>query len=400
MARIEIRGVRDRAEMERVYDLLGNVFTVGRAFFQKRLDYDVSYDPETTWVATVDGELAASVQLFPYEMRVGEARLKIGGIGSVSSDPQYRGMGLVHGILLEMSEWMKRREYDLSLLFTGIHPFYEKVGWETVPEPVYVLDAAAAAGGEEDSGCRIAPFAGSDLEEVMAVCEAYNAGNSNTRIRSADYWDGLLKWSDDLFGRFLVARREGRIVAYAIAGNESGGLVELQECAYLDGEGAAMKPLFSALAAGEAVVRLSAAVPDDGILKEALQALGPVSVESDTSMWKVIGFTRVLSKLEPVLARRLAEASEAEKDGLPERLLLRCGDERAVLRLGGADLTVLPVAGTPLEYDEEVKCSAAEFAAMLTQGVQALGKETLKSSRALRVLFPEQRYAMWKTEKF
>ncbi|AJY75561.1 hypothetical protein VN24_14565 [Paenibacillus beijingensis] len=386
--------------MERVYDLLGNVFTVGRAFFQKRLDYDAAYDPETTWVATVEGELAASVQLFPYDMRVGEARLKIGGIGSVSSDPRFRGMGLVHGILLEMTEWMKKREYDLSLLFTGIHPFYEKVGWETVEEPRYELDAASVAGSYDDSVYRISSFSRSDLEEIMAVCDAYNAGNTNSRIRSAEYWDGLLKWSDNLFGSFLTARKKGRIVAYAIAGNEKDGAVELQECAFMDGEGAAMKPLFAALAAGETVKRLSAVIPEDGILSEALRSLGPVDVQiGNYSMWKIIGFAPMLRKLEPVFTRRLVEADEANRAVMPERVLLRCGGEKAVLAIGSHGAAVLPASET-LEYDEEIKCTAAEFSAMLTQGSQVLTRESLKGHPVVRALFPGQRYAMWKTEAF
>ncbi|MFD1774051.1 GNAT family N-acetyltransferase [Paenibacillus rhizophilus] len=401
MPRLEVRQVQNREEIDRIFDLLGSVFPEDRSFFQKRLDYDAAYDPETTWIALADGELAASVQLFPYRIHIGAAELLVGGIGSVAADPAYRGLGAVQAILAEMSLWMRSRGYDLSLLFTGIHPFYEKAGWETVEAPLYVLNAESVF--MEDSGgtpYRISKFESGDLDEVMEICERYNRKNANTRVRTREYWEGLLKWTEGITECFWVARKGSEIVAYAIGGKEHAGKLGLLDCAYLDGEGEAVKPLLSMLAAGESVKQLEATIPEDGVLPETLRQLGSVQTDDNSeTMWKVMGFPAMLAKLAPELTNRIAALTGEELSALPERLLLRCGSERAVLVLEPSSVTV-QASPWGLVYDEEIKCTSAEFCAMLTQGIQAVKREALRNHAALQALFPGQRYAMWITERY
>lgn len=62
---VEIRSIANREELEAVYDMLGNVFASERSFFQLRLDEDSTYDPSTTWVASVDErQMAGIYELF------------------------------------------------------------------------------------------------------------------------------------------------------------------------------------------------------------------------------------------------------------------------------------------------------------------------------------------------
>ncbi|NGM84633.1 GNAT family N-acetyltransferase [Paenibacillus sp. 7124] len=401
MPRLEVRQVQNREEIDRIFDMLGSVFPEDRSFFQQRLDYDVSYDPETTWIALADGELAASVQLFPYRIHIGAAELLVGGIGSVAANPAYRGLGAVQAILAEMSLWMRSHGFDLSLLFTGIHPFYEKAGWETVEAPLYVLNAESVLMEDSaDSPYTISEFEAGDLDEVMEICERYNRKNANTRVRTREYWEGLLKWTGRVTDNFWVARKGSEIAAYAIGGQEKAGNLSLLECAYLDGEGEAMKPLLSRIAGAESVKRLEATLPEDGVLPETLRQLGSVEVvNNDETMWKVIGLPAMLAKLAPELTDRIAGLTGEERSVLPERLLLRCGSERAELVLESSSVTV-QASPWGLVYDEEIKCTAAEFCAMLTQGIQAVKREVLRSNRALQALFPGQRYSMWITERY
>ncbi|WP_410513776.1 GNAT family N-acetyltransferase [Paenibacillus sp. BR2-3] len=401
MPRLEVRQVNNREEMDKVFDLLGHVFPEDRSFFQKRLDYDAAYDLETTWIALADGELAASVQLFPYRIQIGASELLVGGIGSVAADPAYRGLGAVQAILAEMSLWMQSHGFDLSLLFTGIHAFYRKAGWETVTAPLYVLDAESVRMEDIDAASyQISRFETGDLDEVIGICERYNRRNANARVRSREYWEGLLKWTGGIMERFWVARKEGRIAAYAIGGKENQGEMDLLDCAYLDEESEAIKLLLSMLAAGESVKRLEATLPEDGILPEVFRQLGPVQTAcNDETMWKVIGLPAMLAKLVPELTNRVAALTGEELAALPERLLLRCGAERAILVLKPNAITV-QASPWGLSYDEEIKCTSAEFCAMLTQGVQATGRESLINHPALQALFPKQRYVMWITERY
>lgn len=397
MPRYEIRPITQRAELEKALDLWGTVFSVGREFFRKRLDYDTSYELQTTWIGSIDGDMAASVQIFPYGIRLGDAKLTVGGIGSVASDPRFRGKGLVHAILREQSEWMKASGYDLSLLFTGIHPFYQKVGWHTVPEPVYELDASGIGPLPHDSA-HIRPFAAADLDNIMALSEAYNAANTNSRIRDNVFWDGLLQWEVDQIGQFLVAEQGGQIAAYVMADKPKDGKLGVMEFAYLEAE--PMKELFAWLCAAEDVNTLTVQAPDDGIVPELLKALGPVSVQmKDHSMWKILRLTEMFQKLEPTLTKRIASLSSDEFALLPEKLLVRCDDQQTILLLDPQGVKALPVS-VPLVYDEELRCTSGELAALLLQGAQGDALTNTIDSAVLRLLFPRQRYAMWRTENF
>jgi len=62
LEKIEVRAVRSKDELNEAYDLWGEVFPEDRSFFQERLDFDNSYDLNTTWIAKVNGDVAASVQ--------------------------------------------------------------------------------------------------------------------------------------------------------------------------------------------------------------------------------------------------------------------------------------------------------------------------------------------------
>jgi predicted acetyltransferase len=71
------------------------------------LDYDKAYSMETTWVALVNGVVAAAIQIFPFQIRWGSVELKVGGIGNVATLPEYRSRGLAQQILHRQSSFMK-----------------------------------------------------------------------------------------------------------------------------------------------------------------------------------------------------------------------------------------------------------------------------------------------------
>ncbi|MEK3724683.1 GNAT family N-acetyltransferase [Paenibacillus sp. FSL H8-0034] len=136
METIHIRTIHSRKELEQIYDVWDTVLPRGKSFFQERLEYDNAYSTDTTWIAVIDGVIAAAVQLFTLRIRFGSLELKLGGIGNVSTLPEYRKRGLAQRILRRQSEFMKQNGYDLSLLNTNIQSFYEQVGWFSYPKKV------------------------------------------------------------------------------------------------------------------------------------------------------------------------------------------------------------------------------------------------------------------------
>ncbi len=79
----------------------------------------------------VNGRVISNVSIYPARVQWGDAVLKIGGIGGVATDPDYRKHGYAGTILAHCLEYMDRElDCDLSILWTGIPDYYRRWGWE------------------------------------------------------------------------------------------------------------------------------------------------------------------------------------------------------------------------------------------------------------------------------
>ncbi|HPU86083.1 MAG TPA: GNAT family N-acetyltransferase [Candidatus Latescibacteria bacterium] len=79
----------------------------------------------------VNGRVISNVSIYPARVQWGDAVLKIGGIGGVATDPDYRKHGFAGAILQHCIEYMEKElNCDLSILWTGIPDYYRRWGWE------------------------------------------------------------------------------------------------------------------------------------------------------------------------------------------------------------------------------------------------------------------------------
>ncbi|MBO9599814.1 MAG: GNAT family N-acetyltransferase [Cohnella sp.] len=234
-----------REQLERIYEILDECFTVGKAFFQDRLDHDQAYDPATTWFATVDGEIAANVQIFPLSIRVGQSVLKTGCMGSVGTSPRYRGMGLAHRILHSQTEYMRETDYDISVLLASKHAFYEKAGWRLIPETAYSIEKPASA--EISSEYDIIPFETRYLDDLRSIYDQYNRNRTYTVVRNETYWNDLMHWPEWNKLDCLLLLRKDKVVAYGMIERKDSEQVFISEVAYLNEAADGVEHLFHAL---------------------------------------------------------------------------------------------------------------------------------------------------------
>lgn len=75
------------------------------------------------------GKLAAVVGLFPITLRVGNAILRIAGIGSVSVGHTFRRQGLMQELMCHITEQIRHEQYHLAFL-GGQRQRYRFFGWE------------------------------------------------------------------------------------------------------------------------------------------------------------------------------------------------------------------------------------------------------------------------------
>jgi len=120
--------------------------------------------------------------------------VRIGGIGGVTTHPDYRRRGLASQLMTQTADVMRSGGYELGLLFTEIPArFYRNLGWHSMPM------AGFRARWEGRSVAVVSPLSGTpsvelfiesrDLEEVVALYQRYNEGRSGTMLRPRPHWD-------------------------------------------------------------------------------------------------------------------------------------------------------------------------------------------------------------------
>lgn len=389
MEDIEIRKARNRKELEKVFDLWTVVFPEDRPFFQERVDFYHYCDPETTWIAKVNGEIASAVHIFPYFMPLGSLYLKVGGIAYVATLPKYRGKSLAQTILKRQSDWMERHGYDLSMLFTPINAFYEKIGWETVPRQSYFLKELHLPAIDE--AYTVSEFTETDLKAVQKIYQLFNQNGVGPRMKTADYWRVQLKWDPPKFGEFLVARRDGAMVGYLRSRFSDDGEIELIECCYLPGEEQAVVALLKEiLHRKQGFKKIQVSVPESHVLARLFEEAEAEKEPVTTDMWKVFNLKGLLERLKPVFQARLDRAADEKSF---ESTLLQCGNSEVVLSVREGIVDIQEPT-EPLHYQKLFKCKESEFISMLLKGIASGENQTMST------LFPKQNYQIWESDSF
>lgn len=188
----------------------------GRDFFRRYLELDARFADENVWVAEDSDRLIGCVQIFPREVRIGSAAVPLGGIGTVFTKPGTRGRGVARALLARAVAAMRDRGMELSLLFAGPIELYTRLGWHSWgTRAVYRRPDAHEPFA---TGTIVEPFeAGRDLGPVAALHTAYSGRLDGTAIRDATAWQTSLQLAGNPGEEFWVARRDGRICAYARA---------------------------------------------------------------------------------------------------------------------------------------------------------------------------------------
>lgn len=398
MEQIEIRPIQGRDELDACFDLWATVFPENRAFFQQHLDYDPNYTEETTWIAKVNGELAAAVQLFPYETLLDGCILKVGGIGSVATLPAYRGRSLTQLILQRQTKWMKRKGFDLSLLFTGINPFYEKVGWDTVLHTSYNLETSKvhpfiSAKRGRGPCYTIEPFEPHRLEQVKAIYESFSPLYFGPAIRTPDYWEGQMNWLKEKPEEFQVALENQQVVAYLRVKEGRDLCLEITEACYKPGhESACLALVEDVLMKKPEVKHLKAALPKSHALTSFLIEGGAEPGEESYAMWKIVDLSALFSKLKEVFLKRLQASSLKRDVEIPTPLLIQSGGQEVLLLLRH-DSVEVQEPGEHLTYQGFYKRKPAELLSDLINGSPI-------EEPIIKTLFPNREAAFWRTDTF
>ncbi len=207
---ITIRGLKTGQELEQLVQLLPTVFTsTPLKFFAARFFNDPNLRFGDVRVAEETGEFVSTVTVYRRKMWWQGESIEFGAIGNVATVPEKRGLGLSSALMNDAITLMKKLSFPLSVLFTGINPFYEKFGYFTIPAHTAVIFPNA----DRKLKFSIRKFNNNDLVQVAELYEKFNRNLIGTLVRDLDYWQANLKFAED-DEIFLLAEDGGEIAAY------------------------------------------------------------------------------------------------------------------------------------------------------------------------------------------
>ena len=173
-----------------------------------------------------DGEIRAVVGLFPIDWQVGDTRLKVGGIGGVSTHKSVRGKGYMQLLMEHCVERMKAGGYHLSWL-GGQRQRYGYSGYEKCGQRLSVSVTRTNVRHVSGHGerLRFEPLIEGDTARIDTARQLHDAQLVHCR-----------RGGSDVFPRFLASwyhrphaalDSAGNMVGYLVADKEGGTIVEL-----------------------------------------------------------------------------------------------------------------------------------------------------------------------------
>jgi len=403
---IEIGTVR-KDEFNEALELQAKVFGLQADYFRTLALKDPLFDYENVFVARLDGRVVSHVQVFPKTIRMAGARVWMAGIGGVATDPAQRGKGLASDLLKMSIGSMVRRGMETSILFTGIHDFYRKLGWETASGiNSYKISTEKDLG--QAAGYNGRGFTQDDLRSVSAIYETQNSQRDFSAVRTEEVWKLQLKFPEAPAPRedsegFTVVEKEGRVVAYTRLGASPRAGCIITEGGCLPGHEAGLQTCLArsvqrARAIGHK--ELSAFVPEDHPMATVLSKAGAERTQEEGSgiMLKVVKPSELLIRLEDPLSARLSSSQLGRT-----KVEVQVGDEAMSLEMSRGYVAVGQERGLSEFYRVDER-GFAKIVSGYSLPSELVRSGSAKSSdaalRAMDILFPKHFPHFYSADEF
>jgi predicted acetyltransferase len=195
MEMIEFRSLREN-EMEDWFDHCMWVFNNSeysescRQYFADHWYNDPWKDIDSIFVAADGGKILSTVRVFHRNIFISGQAISMGGIGEVSTKPEYQGKGLSGTLLKNAISLMKKRKINTSILFTGKWGHYGRYDWKQCIICSNVSDVPMEPSSKYNF--RSANI-NTDLESLKSIYTEYSKNHNGPLIRdSSFYWEHWL----------------------------------------------------------------------------------------------------------------------------------------------------------------------------------------------------------------
>ncbi|RKU18867.1 hypothetical protein C6500_12335 [Candidatus Poribacteria bacterium] len=197
-------------ELETWLDHVTSVFTGGRQYFSNHWHNDPWRDAEGIRVALDKGTIVSTVRVFIRKMFLHGEPITVGGIGEVSTRPEYRRRGIATQLLQDSIQFMEDRDIAVSLLF-GSQKIYSIEGWEKVSR--YYARQSFSANKQSEWEVRPANFDNEvEVKRLSDLYDRYARKFNGALVRDEiAYWT---KWVRTESSNAWIAEKDGNIEGY------------------------------------------------------------------------------------------------------------------------------------------------------------------------------------------
>lgn len=181
-------------ETRLIENQLAEMFDLGKYAFRSddtekiRERFKVLTEHSWNYGHFVNGKLASQLQATPFEVWLGEKTLKMAGIGTVSSYPEYRGQGGISNIMKKMLFDLNEAGVDLTFLAPFSYPFYRRYGYEYLFEKtVYDINGHDWPNFPKQVG-RVKRLAFTEAKPYLKKIYEKSMAGSIGAIKREDWW--------------------------------------------------------------------------------------------------------------------------------------------------------------------------------------------------------------------
>ncbi len=406
MAQLSIVPPDPAAHGEALFDFYAKVFSDWRftdlsyfdavALCRKAYFTNSHYDWQASRIGLLGDTLVSHFGVWGYEMRIGSARVRTGGIGSVATHGAFRQRGFMERTAQASLDAMRARDYDMTVLF-GIDGFYQRFGYVRAWSETDFCVAAAdlPAGGPTRPVRRFRPGERPDLVDLYNSCHAAHTGTAvrPTYLRPANFYAGA--WLGYLWlaaagspaGYVVVRRRGNRLRCTEHCGDPEEALRVL---GVLARRWHCPEVLFHTLPHRSGLCRL---------VRRGTHRRQTDYHRSGGPMVRVLNLAATLGKLTGELSRRL---SESHLSGWCGDVQFTGGDERVTLRIVRGEVTVTPEGRTDHAVEggpelAQLLLGTDEPGEVVEAGGLVLSGD---AKRLLPVLFPAQHPQLSEADRY
>lgn len=307
-----LRSVRDEQDIARCAAFVGKTMREISGITCERIlrhHPAVRYDDFLLVEDEQRGAVVSTTCLIPWQCRFDNVTLDVAMLEVVATHPDYRKRGLIRTQIAAFHAAIEQQGFDLSII-EGIPYYYRQFGyayatdhWASDTLPVSRIPDG---GAESLAAVRLRRATVADIPTLSRLYDATMAKPNLATLRDAGRWRYLLTAAEmPIYILEDLARNEvvGYISAWGLAGNNG---IRILESGFSSAEWALH---FLRWCKTKSSGQLQLSWPQSSLLVQVGRSLGSTSTGADQWLLRITDPVRLLTKLAPLFAQRLAASA-------------------------------------------------------------------------------------------